>query len=341
MTPVAASSVPCVSIVIPLFNEAGSITDLLARLEAVKAQGAAQFDFVFVDDGSKDGTWDTIKRLTAGRSDCSLIRLSRNFGKETALSAGIDAARGDAVILMDGDLQHPPELIPEFLTHWKAGQDVVYGVRRDRDNDGALRGTLSRLFYRVFNSLSDTHITPDAGDFRLMSRRVVDAIRLLRERSRFMKGIYSWVGFEGIGVPFDPPPRKHGRSSFSLGGLFKFAFEGLISFSTVPLKLGILLGVVVATFALLLGLFYFTRTLTYGIDVPGYASIIVSVLALGGLILLQLGLVGLYVGRVLEEVKGRPLYIVRDQFPLSAPTSAPTSAQVIQIEHAAQQRAGN
>ncbi len=304
-----------VSVVIPLFKEAGSLSELLARLDSVAANAPEKFEFVFVDDGSPDQTWETISRLTRDRANCTTIRLSRNFGKETALSAGIDAATGDAVVLMDGDLQHPPELIAEFLGHWRSGQDVVYGVQRRRDADGAVRRTLSRMFYQIFNSLSETQITPDAGDFRLMSRRVVDAIRLLRERSRFMKGIYSWVGFEGIGVPFDAPPRKHGQSSFSLARLFKFAFGGLMSFSTVPLKLGIIMGVIAASLALLLGLFYFTRTVMFGIDVPGYASIIVSVLALGGLILLQLGLVGLYVGRVLEEVKGRPLYIVRDQSP--------------------------
>ena len=323
---------PRITVVVPLFNEAGSLVELLTRLSAQAAKEPERFDYVFVDDGSSDATWETLNKITKDRADCTLIRLSRNFGKETALSAGIDAAQGDAIILMDGDLQHPPEIIPEFLTYWRCGQDVVYGVRRDREPDGPLRGWLSRTFYRVFNALSDTPIVPDAGDFRLMSRRVVDAIKLLRERSRFMKGIYSWVGFAGIGVPFDAPARKHGETSFSVVGLFKFAVNGLMSFSTVPLKLGIILGVTVALFALLLGSFYFVRTAVFGIDVPGYASIIVSVLALGGLILLQLGLVGLYVGRVLEEVKGRPMYIVRDQ--ISAQGQA--TAQVIPIDRRSQ-----
>jgi polyisoprenyl-phosphate glycosyltransferase len=326
------TSQPRVSVVVPLFNEAGSLVELLARLSAQATKEPEDFDFVFVDDGSSDATWETLTKITKDRTDCSLIRLSRNFGKETALSAGIDVAHGDAVILMDGDLQHPPEMIGEFLTYWRCGQDVVYGVRRNREPDGALRGLLSRTFYRVFNALSDTPIVPDAGDFRLMSRRVVDAIKLLRERSRFMKGIYSWVGFAGVGVPFDAPPRKHGETSFSAVGLFKFAANGLMSFSTVPLKLGIIMGAIVAMFALVLGSFYFVRTALFGIDVPGYASIIVSVLALGGLILLQLGLVGLYVGRVLEEVKGRPLYIVRDQ----VLSQAHASAQVISIDRRSQ-----
>jgi len=336
MTPMQASAAPAVSVVVPLYNEAASLAELFARLGAVAAQDPARFEFVFIDDGSADATWDTVTELAKDRTDCKLIRLSRNFGKETALSAGIDAATGDAVVLMDGDLQHPPELILEFLAHWRQGHDVVYAVRRAREADGALRGALTRVFYRAFNALSDTKIVPDAGDFRLMSRRVVDAIRLLKERSRFMKGIYAWVGFDGVGVPFDAPPRKHGQSTFSLAGLFKFAFEGLMSFSTVPLKLGIILGGAVAAFALILGAFFFTRTVLFGIDVPGYASIIVSVLALGGLILLQLGLVGLYVGRVLEEVKGRPLYVVRDQ----SPQTPVASAQVIPIDRAQVHRTG-
>lgn len=336
MSPSVAEPVALISIVVPLFNEERSLDELVARLDAVRAGDPGRFELIFVDDGSSDATWARISELVSGRADCKLLRLSRNFGKETALSAGIDAALGDAVVMMDGDLQHPPEVIHEFLALWRQGHDVVYGVRKDRAQDGRLRRSLSSLFYRVFNSLSETRITPDAGDFRLMSRRVVDAIRLLRERSRFMKGIYSWVGFEGVGVPFDAPPRKHGESSFSLLGLFKLATDGLLSFSTVPLKLGVLMGVVAASLALLLGLFYFTRTLILGIDVPGYASIIVSVLALDGLILLQLGLVGLYVGRVLEEVKARPLYIVRDQ----SPQPAALSAQVIHLDRAAPQRSG-
>ncbi|MBL8628277.1 MAG: glycosyltransferase family 2 protein [Rhodospirillaceae bacterium] len=336
MTAASSNPVPLISIVVPMFNEAKSLAELTARLDAVKASDPARFEFVFVDDGSADSTWDTITALAGDRADYKLLRLSRNFGKETALSAGIDAASGDAVIMMDCDLQHPPEVIAEFLAQWRQGHDVVYGVRRDRNNDSFLRASLSKMFYRAFNSMSDTRITPDAGDFRLMSRRVVDAIRLLRERSRFMKGIYAWVGYDGIGVPFDPPLRKHGKSSFSIIGLFKLATDGMLSFSTVPLKFGVLMGGVVAALALMLGLFYFTRTLVYGVDVPGYASIIVSVLALGGLILLQLGLVGLYVGRVLEEVKARPLYVVRDQHP----QPAVPGAQVIHLDRATSQRAG-
>lgn len=337
MAPTSATSVAVVSVVVPLFNEADTLDELATRLDAVAAHDPARFEFIFVDDGSADETWAKISALGAHRTDYKMLRLSRNFGKEVALSAGIDAATGDAIIMMDGDLQHPPEVVSTFLSLWRQGNDVVYGVRKDRANDSFLRASLSRLFYRVFNALSETYITPDAGDFRLMSRRVVDAIRLLRERSRFMKGIYAWVGYDGVPVEFDPPVRQHGQSTFSILGLFKLATDGLLSFSTVPLKLGIILGVLAATAALLLGTFFFARTLLFGVDVPGYASIIVSVLALGGLILLQLGLVGLYVGRVLEEVKARPLYLVREQFPQSV---AP-SAQVIPLDRNAPQRSGS
>jgi glycosyltransferase involved in cell wall biosynthesis len=337
MTPASTHALPLISVVIPLFNESKSLPELIARLDVVRVNDPARFELIFVDDGSADNTWDTIVSLTGTRADTKLLRLSRNFGKETALSAGIDAASGDAVVMMDGDLQHPPEVIAQFLALWRQGHDVVYGVGKGRDNQGVLRSALSRLFYRAFNSMSDTRIDPDAGDFRLMSRRVVDAIRLLRERSRFMKGIYAWVGYDGVGVPFDPPERKHGESSFSVIRLFKLATDGLLSFSTVPLKLGIMTGALAAAAALLLGLFYFARTIFFGVDVPGYASIIVSVLGLGGLILLQLGLVGLYVGRVLDEVKARPLYVVRDQLP----QTAVPGAQVIHLDRATVQRAGH
>jgi len=300
------------SIIIPMFNEEASLDDLFRRLTRVMDSHDVSYEIICVNDGSADATWDRLVLWRSQIDNLVLVNLSRNFGKEIAITAGLDVAEGNAVAIMDGDLQHPPETILEFLKMWRAGFDIIYGVRSDRQHDGALRGWLSNMFYRVFNSLSKTPITPDAGDFRLMDRKVVDAIRRMRERARFMKGIYSWVGFKSVSVEFDVEQRRHGKSSFSPVRLFALALDGLLSFSTAPLKAAVLFGAAFALFAISLGIFYMLRTMLLGVDVPGYASIIVSTLALSGLILLQLGIMGLYLGRIYEEVKARPLYLVRD-----------------------------
>ena len=312
MTPRDLREPTLISIVIPVFNEEASVDTLIPRLFSLFGREGLTADVIFVDDGSKDATWDKLVAWSTRYPALTLVSLSRNFGKEVAIAAGLDMAEGDAVILMDGDLQHPPEVIPSFLARWREGYDIAYGVRRTREQDGAFRRAMSRAFYRVFNSVSNTPITPDAGDFRLMDRKVVDAIRRMRERARFMKGIYSWVGFKSVSVEFDVEERRHGKSSFSPVRLLALAFDGLLSFSTAPLKAAVLFGAFFALFAISLGMFYMFRTLLLGVDVPGYASIIVSTLALSGLILLQLGIMGLYLGRIYEEVKARPLYLVRD-----------------------------
>lgn len=300
------------SIVIPLYNEEGSIDALIPRLQDVLEAESLAAEIILVNDGSADHTWNKMVAWRGVHENLTLVDLSRNFGKEIAITAGLDVADGDAVLIMDGDLQHPPEMIPAFLRRWREGYDIVYGVRRDRSEDGATRRAASRAFYRVFNSLSNTPITPDAGDFRLMDRKVVEAIRRMRERARFMKGIYSWVGFKSIPVEFDVISRAAGKSSFSPARLFALAFDGILSFSTAPLRMAVMIGAVFATVSISMGLYYMGRTLILGVDTPGFATIIVSTLALSGLILLQLGLMGLYLGRIYEEVKGRPLYLVRE-----------------------------
>jgi glycosyltransferase involved in cell wall biosynthesis len=301
-----------ISIVIPLFNEAASIDALIPRLFGVLARENLEAEVICVDDGSRDQTWDKVVAWRATYPNLTLVSLSRNFGKEIAIAAGLDMADGDAAILMDGDLQHPPEVIPEFLAQWRAGHDIVYGVRRNRDVDGTVRRALSRAFYKLFNTVSQTPITPDAGDFRLMDRKVVEAIRRMRERARFMKGIYAWVGFKNISVEFDVPEREYGKSSFSPRKLFNLAFDGIISFSTVPLRFAMFAGAAIALLSIAMGAYYMARTLIFGIDVPGFASLIVSTLALSGFTMLQLGLMGLYLGRIYDEVKARPLYLVRE-----------------------------
>ncbi len=301
-----------ISIVVPVFNEEASVDALIPRLFGLLEREGLAGEVICVDDGSRDTSWDKLIAWRTRYPALTLVSLSRNFGKEIAIAAGLDIAEGNAVILMDGDLQHPPEVIPEFLAQWRAGYDIAYGVRRNRDHDGAARRWLSRTFYRLFNTVSNTPITPDAGDFRLMDRKVVDAIRRMRERARFMKGIYSWVGFKSVAVEFDVTERVGGKSSFSPGRLFTLAFDGILSFSTVPLRIAMYAGASIALASIALGAYYLIRTLIYGIDVPGFASIIVSTLALSGFTMLQLGLMGLYLGRIYDEVKARPLYLLRE-----------------------------
>jgi polyisoprenyl-phosphate glycosyltransferase len=301
-----------ISIVVPVFNEETSVDALIPRLFALIEREKLTADVICIDDGSSDESWDRLVAWRARYPTLTLVGLSRNFGKEIALAAGLDIAEGDAVILMDADLQHPPEVIPDFIAAWRAGYDVAYGVRRNRDRDGAARRAFTQAFYRLFNAVSNTPITPDAGDFRLMDRKVVEAIRRMRERARFMKGIYAWVGFKSISIAFDVPERTQGKSAYSTSRLFALAFDGILSFSTVPLRIAMYTGAGVAFAALALGAFYLIRTLLLGIDVPGYASLIVSVLALSGFMMLQLGLMGLYLGRIYDEVKARPLYLVRE-----------------------------
>lgn len=302
---------PGVSVVVPMYNEQSSVDELLTRLKKIADTSPHAFEVICVNDGSTDATWDKLIAWRARWSELRLVDLSRNFGKEIALMAGIDQAKGGAVVLMDSDLQHPPELIPTFIELWQQGHDVIVGVRRDRTSDGAARRAASRMFYRIFNMLSEIPISDQQGDFRLMDRRVVDAVRRMRERSRFMKGIYAWVGFGNIGVEFDAPSRKHGQSSFSPRRLFNLAFDGLLSFSTVPLRIGILFGVFVAACAMAAGVYYTLKTLILGVETPGFATMVVAICLLGGLIMAKLGLVALYIGRIYEEAKGRPLYIVR------------------------------
>ncbi len=312
-----------ISIVIPLYNEEASIDALMPRLFSMLGREGIKAEVICVDDGSTDQTWNKAVAWRAIYPALTLVSLSRNFGKEIAITAGLDIADGEAVVLMDGDLQHPPETIPAFIREWNDGYDIAYGVRRSRTTDGPVRRGLSRTFYRLFNMMSETPITPDAGDFRIMDRKVVDAIRRMRERARFMKGIYSWVGFKSVAVDFDVAERAAGKSSFSPSRLFGLAFDGFLSFSTVPLRIAMYVGAAIALLSIGLGAYYLLRTLFFGIDVPGFASIMVSTLALSGFTMLQIGFMGLYLGRIYDEVKARPLYLVREVVGKSAEAAQP------------------
>lgn len=309
--PATAASRPDLSVVVPMHNESGNVDAFFHRLLPALDRLSLTYEVVCVDDGSTDATWGNLLVWRAREQAIRLVSLSRNFGKEVALTAGIDAAQGDAVVLIDADLQHPPELIETFIAKWRAGYEMIYAQRRDRSTDGWLRRAFTRGFYWTFGRIADVEMPNGAGDFRLLDRKVVDALKSMPERARFMKGLYAWVGFRHTGVPFDPEARHDGRSTFGLMRLFRFAIDGLVSFSTAPLTACAYLGAMIAVPSVLAGFYFMFRTLIQGVEVPGYASIIVAVMVLGGVQLLSLGVIGAYIGRLYEETKQRPLYIVR------------------------------
>jgi glycosyltransferase involved in cell wall biosynthesis len=315
---VAQHSRVILSVVVPLYNEADNVDVLLERLERTVAGLVAplqqSYEIVFVDDGSTDATVDKLRAHQARNPSIKIISLSRNFGKEIALSAGIDHACGAAVIPIDADLQDPPELIPVLFAKWLEGYDVVYAKRAIRDADTRTKRLTASWFYRVHNWLADVAIPEDTGDFRLMDRRVVDALKRLPERGRFMKGLFAWVGFRQTGVEYRREERAAGKSKWRYLKLWNLALDGITSSSTVPLRVWTYVGLVISAMAFVYAAFLLVRTLAFGIDVPGYASIMVAVLFMGGINLLTLGIIGEYLGRTYLEVKSRPLYLVRDYY---------------------------
>lgn len=304
------------TLIIPVKDEEAAIGPCLERvipvLEGIADPVAQSFEILFVDDGSDDATLEIIRKAHAADPRVRGISLSRNFGKEAALSAGLDAARGDAVVPLDVDLQDPPEALPKMIAQWRAGFDVVYGVRDNRETDSLPKRLTADLYYRAHNWLSRDKIPEHAGDFRLLDRRVVDVIRAMPERNRFMKGLFAWAGFKQAAVSYHREERKIGRTKYNYWKLWTLAIDGITSASTLPLRVWSYLGALVALGALGFAIYIIVRTLTTGIDVPGYASLMVAILFLGGLQLLSLGVLGEYVGRILTETKGRPLYIVRE-----------------------------
>ena len=311
--PAPAGQRPEISIVVPVYNEEAGLHAFWARLGPALASVATRAEVIFVDDGSSDGTLAQLVSLRHLDPRVRIGRLARNFGKEIALTAGLDHADGEAVIPIDADLQHPPELISELVARWRDGSDIVIALRRDRATDGFLRRSASSLFHLVFAGMTTVPVVRDAGDFRLMSRAVVDALRRLPERARFMKGLYAWVGFRQTTVSYDIEPRLEGRSKWSVWRLWRLAVDGITSFSSLPLKVWSVVGLAFALVALTYGTYLIVRTIVHGVDVPGYASVMVMILFLGGLQLLSLGIIGEYLGRVYDEVKARPLYVVRQR----------------------------
>jgi glycosyltransferase involved in cell wall biosynthesis len=301
---------PLVSLIVPVFNEEESIDLFLDTVPALMERDRLRFEIVFVNDGSRDNSLARLLDRSAGDRRLRIVNLSRNFGKEAALTAGIDHARGDVIVPMDIDLQDPPELIEPFMARWREGYDIVYGVRTQRAWDTVAKRLSANWFYRVFNSMSPVRIPENVGDFRLVDRRAVEVLRQLPERNRFMKGLFAWVGFNAIGVPYERPQRAAGSSKFNLWRLWNFALDGVVSFSTAPLRAWFYVGVVIAAVAVLYALFIITRVLILGIDTPGYASLLIAVLLMGAIQLLSLGIIGEYLGRLFLEVKSRPIYVV-------------------------------
>lgn len=301
-----------ISCVVPCLNESDNLRVLLPALMSMLGRLCTSWEIIVTDDGSTDGTPE-LMRDWAAVDGVRYLQLSRNFGKEAALSAGMEATSGDVVICLDADMQHPPALIPQMLARWRAGADMVYAVREHRDDENWFKRMGSSIFYRLLSSGHGVKVPAHAGDFRLMDRRVVQAINALPERTRFMKGLYAWVGFQAVALPYTPAERAHGASRFNCMKLVNLAFAGLTAFTTWPLRMVSMLGVFFSLASFAYGCYLVVDFWLYGNAVSGWTTIVTALLFFAGINLLSLGVVGEYVGRIFDEVKGRPLYVVRDQ----------------------------
>lgn len=322
------------TVVVPAYNEAAVLAQFHARLAAVLDGLDVDAGVLYVDDGSRDATWQVIGELARADARVAALKLARNFGKEAALTAGLDQVDADAVLVIDADLQDPPELIPQFIARWREGYDVIYGQRLARDGETWLKRATAAGFYRVMQRLSSTQIPPDTGDFRLMSRRALDAMRGLRERQRFMKGLFAWVGFPQVALPYRRDPRHAGVTKFNYWKLWNFALEGITSFSTAPLRVATYVGLVTALIAFGFGLWIIAKTLLWGNPVAGYPSLMTVMLFLGGMQLMALGVIGEYLGRLYMESKARPLYLLDAYHPARGTVAqAATPWQTVVADH--------
>lgn len=313
--PVPGDKATTLSIVVPCFNEFEVLAEFQKRLNAVLCDLSVRFEVIYVNDGSSDRTLEELIRIKKEDPHVAIVDLSRNFGKEIAMTAGIDHANGDAVIIIDADLQDPPELIPALIHEWKQGFDVVYAKRNKRDGESLLKKITSYFFYRVIQKVSRVSIPEDTGDFRLMSRRAVEALKALREQHRFMKGLFAWVGFPQRAVLYNRDPRFAGSTKWNYWKLWNFAIEGITSFTIAPLKFATYFGLVIAIGAFLYAGVIIFKTLVYGNPVAGYPSLMVTILFLGGIQLITIGILGEYLGRMFDETKQRPLYILKSYHP--------------------------
>ncbi len=304
---------PQLTVVVPAYNEAAVLDEFHRRLRAVLDGLGMDCRVLYVDDGSRDATWAAIGTLAQDDPRVDALRLSRNFGKEAAMTAGLDHCDADAVVVIDADLQDPPELIPQLVAEWRDGHDVVYATRDARNGESRFKRFTAAAFYRAMERLSDTPIPRDTGDFRLLSRRAVEALRGLRERQRFMKGLFAWIGYRQVAVHYRRQPRASGRSKWNYWRLWNLAVEGITSFSAAPLKLATWLGLGTACLAFVYGIYVFVKALIWGDPVQGYPTLMLVILLLGGVQLLALGVIGEYLGRLYAESKQRPLYFVENR----------------------------
>jgi len=302
------------SIVVPMYNETDNLIQFFSRLETVLNRLKISYEIVCVNDGSTDNTLAQLLEHQKHNPFIKIVELSRNFGKEIALTAGIEHTSGSAVIPIDADLQDQPELIGELLAKWREGYDMVYATRRIRRGETFIKQFTAKLFYRVIDAMSDIYIPKNTGDFRLMDRSVINALSQLPERTRFMKGLFAWVGFKQTAIYYDRDPRQAGESKWNYWRLWNFAIDGITSFSAIPLKMWSYIGLFLSFMSMLYATFLIVRTLIMGIDLPGYASMMVVILFLGGIQLITLGVIGEYLGRIYTEVKARPLYLVRSLY---------------------------
>ena len=305
-----ADSPPDVSIVIPVFNEEDNLPNLHARLSAVLGEAGLRYEIVLVDDGSRDRSLPLLRALAEADPCVLVVELARNFGHQGAISAGLDHARGAGVIVMDADLQDPPEVLPQFIAKWREGHDVVYAIRAQR-KEGPLKRVAYAAFYRLLQRVANIDIPLDAGDFCIMDRRVVDLLIAMPERNRFVRGIRSWIGLDQVGLAYERHARHAGKPKFTLTRLIYLALDGLISFSYLPLRVITMMGFAVSLLSIVLAVFYAIKKLTVGLNPPGFATLVVAIFFLAGMQLITIGVIGEYVGRIFEEVKRRPLYVVR------------------------------
>ena len=308
------NSMPVISIICPCYNEEEVIEHFLKSMTSILKTSQKTYEIIFIDDGSKDNTLNVLIESKKNYENIRIIKLSRNFGKEVALTAGLDATLGETIVPIDVDLQDPPELILEFIKKYEEGYDVVVGKRSDRTTDTFAKKFSAEAFYKFHNKISDINIPNNVGDYRLMSRRVVEEIKKLPESQRFMKGIFAWIGFKTATVEYKRESRIAGETSFNGWKLWNFALDGITSFSTVPLRVWLYLGVIIAGLAFIYGSIIITKTLIFGIDSPGYASMLTTVLFLGGVQLMGIGILGEYIGRIYIESKNRPTYIIEEEF---------------------------
>src|SRR5580700_3773087 len=321
-------SLKLLSVVAPVYNEEATIEQFYSRV--CSALQGLQFEIVLVDDGSTDGSDAELRKLASNDPRVRLVQLSRNFGHQTALTAGLDHARGDAVVMLDADLQDPPELIPRMLDHWRAGCDVVYAVREQREGESRFKLATARWFYSLFDRLAQVELQHNSGDFRLLDRRALDALLSMRERNRFLRGMTVWVGYRQAAVPYSRDRRFAGKTKYTIPKMLRFSLDAISSFSHRPLQLATLLGFIISTLAFIaIPIVVVLRIL--GSYLPGFSSLTIAVLLLGGIQLIAIGIIGEYVGRIYDEVKGRPLYLVRsrvnipdDEAPAQAAPPAPT-----------------